>query len=82
MRVELIKQPKHLWKRTIIEPVPRCSRIVKSCSSGNWVSNKNRCCRFAVLKLDGIPLCRQHAGDLLLENLLTKQGLSGGMNGQ
>lgn len=51
---------------------PRCSKVVTSCGTGNFMYKSNRCARVARFDIDGIGLCEQHAGGAALGYLLNK----------
>jgi len=51
----------------------RCSRVVRSTSTGVWNEYHSRCCRHATYSLDGVKLCSQHAGEMALRHLILSQ---------
>jgi hypothetical protein len=59
--------PAKRWKEQ------RCSRIVRSTGTHYFEGHKNRCGRMARFKLDGVPLCTQHAGEMALRHLMKLQ---------
>jgi len=59
------------WKRE-----NRCSRIVRMECRGNLHRRTNRCQRMSQFKLDGIGLCKQHAGEAALNHLHNRMGVT------
>lgn len=66
-----LPKPEKRWREQ------RCSRIVRSTGTTYFQGQKNRCGRIARFKVDGVPLCTQHAGEAALKHLL-KQGEQNG----
>ena len=51
----------------------RCEYSVESTSTGDWSCKQSQCCRVARYDIDGIKLCKQHAGLAALNYVLTTQ---------
>ena len=56
-----------------IQRKPRCQLKIRSISTGNFGYDRSRCCRFATHIVNGVKLCKQHAGDMCLKIILGEQ---------
>lgn len=59
------------YKRSLLR-AHRCSRLVKSCGTGFFGKNQERCRRFATYEMDGVEFCTQHAGEMALRHLILR----------
>jgi hypothetical protein len=48
----------------------RCCKVTRTKLGLANSPFSGRCRRFALIELDGVPLCKQHAGDLALSHYL------------
>jgi len=67
MKVEDLELPK-FPKQAI-----RCAQPVKSNDTFLFTGPRRICGRHARFTINGVPLCRQHAGDAALRNLILQQ---------
>lgn len=72
---------KEIRQKTIKQSTPQCSEVVNPQHIGIWRKNRaannewspHQCQRPASVEINGTPLCRLHAGSLVLEMWLKGQ---------
>lgn len=69
MKIEQLELPGPLkrWK------TQRCAKSVSSYGTHYFSGEKDKCARMARFKMNGVLLCKQHAGDAALEYLFNQQ---------
>jgi len=66
--IEILKRTQAAHLRMLKDA--RCECFTKSHGSWYFPESNHQCARLAVYKIDGIDLCKQHAGDKLLSEEL------------
>jgi len=71
MEIEKLELPKpeRRWREQ------RCARITQSTGTAHFEGKKNQCGRMARFKLEGIPFCTQHAGEMALKHLISEKAI-------
>lgn len=76
MKIEPLDLPKQAkrWREQ------RCSKLVASTGTHYFEDHKEQCGRMARFKLDGVPYCTQHTGEMALRYLIKQQENDNGPN--
>lgn len=70
MMIKEITLPDRYVERQLAK---RCARKVATTSTAPFGGQVHRCARVARYDIDGVPLCKQHAGEAALEYLIKRQ---------
>ena len=67
MKARIIDLPTKYVKRVLSQ---RCQHKSTTTGTAPFGGSRNRCARVAVVEIDGIKFCRQHAGYIALDALI------------